>query len=204
MLTVESLLCTLSYIMPGECNMSQSVAISGGPRTLTSCLMEMTAVMGFDPIADKKADYIRPFQGSFFEYMPLNKRGADPVEALKDISLDGRSVKIFPRNVPPLVEAGILPTHVIYTARPIEEIVDSWNNRFHQPMLMTPEELQDRIVRGRGLWLDAGVQLLDVAMHDMIDDPTTWCNNINNFLGGDFDVEAMISVIDPSLCHFPK
>lgn len=178
-----------------------TVWVTSLPRSLSSATMRVLA-QGCDLTAFQDA-FPRenlPHGANphgFFESSALNRR---PVETLQGLDLDGHCLKVFARNVRPLLAAGIAPTHDILLRRPIADILASWD-RWFPKLYRSPTNLAANLEDAERALGEYDVSTLVIQTRDLIADPTEWCGRINEFLGDGFDVARMAALIDPSLYH---
>lgn len=177
--------------------------VSGLPRSGTSMMMAMLEAGGLPPLVD----HVRAADED-------NPKGYYEFERVKQIEHDqawlgqarGKAVKMVSallRHLPPRYTYKILFMH-----RTITEILAS-----QKRMLVRRGEPTDRVNDERmaklfhkhleqmETWLEAQphVDVLHVDYNQVIEDPRSHARQIDRFLGGGLDVEAMAGVVDPAL-----
>lgn len=175
--------------------------IVGVPRSGTSMVTKMLAVGGLVPIMDGFYGYAEFNPGGCFEHQGINM---EPVEHMTPHAhRTGVCVKVFPRNVTVLLDAGIRPAAALITERPHAEAAASWDRWF--PNADPPHGDRFRnLVLAREALTAAGIPAMAVPFHGAIDHPAMAAHRIADFLAGYavLDVEAMASVADPAMRHY--
>jgi len=198
----QSIVASTTEIVPIE---ESLIVVTGLPRSGTSMLMQMLAAGGMSVLSDglREADEDNP--RGYFEF-----------ERVKNLLQDskwlfearGKAIKI----VVPLL-AGLpqeLASRVILSERDLDEVLDSQERMLvhrNRPLATTPERrrmLKDEYTRTLGrvkamLSARPATQLLVVEHSDVIADPLSTAERINQFLGGGLDVAKMAAAIDPAL-----
>jgi hypothetical protein len=180
--------------------------VSGLPRSGTSLAMQMLRAGGLPLLCDdsRAADEHNP--GGYFEYAPV-------LRSARDVSwvagARGRAVKVVApllRHLPASQEY-----RVLLLRRDLREVIASQDRMLAQRG-PTPE---DDLTRERlaaifeaqlaevSAWIAAQRQMraLDVAHAALLADPAPVIAEIEAFLGGGLDCEAMRAVVDPSRHH---
>lgn len=172
------------------------------PRSGSSLTMRLLAAGGLRPFHDEPGSGLDPPPQAnphgFYE-----KAGSycHPVETIRGVDGAGRLLKVFAKNVPILLHAGIRPERAVVLRRPIGEITASWDTHF-PPLRRAPGEMIANLdAAGDALAAD-GVPTLTIGFHDLIDHPREVCKEIAGFLGRDMDIDAMAAVPDLALRHF--
>lgn len=180
------------------------IIVSGLPRSGTSMLMKMLEAGGIPPLTDniRTADTDNP-QG-YYEFERV--KALDKGDTAWLANTQGKAVKV----ISALLQ--YLPSdyqyRVIYIRRNMPEILAS-----QRKMLVRRGEDPDKVddaqmtalfnkhVAQVENWLAAqpNVAVLYVHYSDMLKDPQSEALRVNEFLGGDLDIEAMVSVVDPKL-----
>lgn len=177
-----------------------TVWVASLPRSYSSCTMRILEGAGFVPFQDAVQRALpsgaNPY--GFYESSALNH---DPVATLRGLDLSGRCLKVFAKNVRPLLVARILPTHVILLRRPIEDVHASWKFWFRR-LRMTPGEMVATLDVAEAALRECDIPILVVPVYELIDDATEWCGRISEFLGGGYDTAAMAALVDPALSRF--
>jgi hypothetical protein len=178
--------------------------VSGLPRSGTSMMMKMLDAGGLDLVIDgvRTADDDNP--EGYYEFERVKKLPKGDHGWLGDA--EGKGVKIISALLTHLP-----PTHqyrVIFMKRRLVEVLRSQQkmlaNRDEAADQISDEELQvlyDKHLRTTYSWLDEqpNVEVLYVDYNAMLRDPTTLVPELNRFLGGRLDEDAMLHVVDPDL-----
>jgi hypothetical protein len=187
-----------------ETNAHQFITIvSGLPRSGTSMMMQMLTAGGIPALADnvRRADEDNP-------------RGYYEFERVKQVEQDsswldeaeGKAVKMVYRllyDLPP-----DRAYRVIFMTRPFDEVIAS-----QEAMLERHGKVDDRVDEARladvyrrqlndvMAWLGAqsNFSVLSVDYHDALSDPEQIIQQLNRFLDGRLDTDAMIQIPDWSL-----
>jgi hypothetical protein len=178
--------------------------VSGLPRSGTSMLMKMLEAGGIPPLTDheRQADEDNP--KGYYEFERVKKLDKGDTAWLADA--EGKAVKV----ISALLEH--LPSdydyRVIFIHRKMEEILASQKkmlerrgeptDRVSDEELLTLFEKHKRLVRR---WLDAqpNIAVLDVNYNQLLAEPRSQAEEINRFLDGTLNVDAMVEVVEPSL-----
>ena len=180
------------------------IVVSGLPRSGTSMLMKMLEAGGIAPLIDnvRTADTDNP--KGYYEFERV--KALDKGDTAWVAEAQGKVVKVISallKHLPP--EYGY---RVVYIRRNMPEILAS-----QRKMLVRRGEDPDKVddaqmtalfekhVAQVESWLAAqpNIHVLYVHYSDMLRDPQSEAERINTFLGGDLDIEAMVSVVDPAL-----
>lgn len=180
------------------------VVVSGLPRSGTSMMMQMLAVGGVPVLVDEKRPADSDNPRGYFEYEP--SKVASGAKSWLD-EARGKAVKLVAQLVPGLPPG---PDYrVIFMERSLADVVASQramlqrldregarisDSRLAQTYLQQIANI-DRHIQQRG----DQFSVLGISYQSTMDDPRSIANTINEFLGGDLDLEAMIAAVDPSL-----
>ncbi|MGO9109040.1 MAG: sulfotransferase domain-containing protein [Thermoguttaceae bacterium] len=177
------------------------VIVSGLPRSGTSLLMQMLAAGGLPLLTDgvRKAD-------------EDNRRGFYELEAVKKTKSDaswlagamGKVVKVVYRllyELPPDYQY-----RVVFLQRRMEEVLASQKVMLqrHGKETDADDEAMMRIFRKELAkvqeWLRAqpNFRVLNVDYNQLVVDPRVDAEEINEFLGGGLNLEAMAAAVDPT------
>ena len=190
------------------------VIVSGLPRSGTSMLMRMLEAGGVPPFTDvvRKADSDNP--RGYYEY--------DPVKRLdKDASWMGATIGHTLKVISSLLK--YLPAeysyNIIFINRSLEEVLASQQamlrRRVEQgevaPETIAPERLKQEHdlllqsyahhLRQIQQWLQeqSNIKTLFIEHRETLDNPQQIAQAINQFLGGDLNVQAMTSTVEQQL-----
>ncbi len=180
------------------------VVVSGLPRSGTSMLMSMLDAGGIPPITDniRTADEDNP--KGYYEYERV--KALDKGDTAWVANAQGKSVKVISallKHLPPEYQYKI-----IYVRRNMSEILASQHK-----MLVRRSEDPDKVddaqmaalfekhVSQVESWLreQPNMQVLYVHYSDILADPEKEAQRMNDFLGGEMQVERMAEAVDPEL-----
>jgi hypothetical protein len=178
--------------------------VSGLPRSGTSMMMKMLEAGGLPPLTDKirNADSDNPKGYYEFERVKQLDKGDDAWLA----QARGKAVKVISallKHLPPEYEY-----RVIFMRRSTDEILAS-----QKKMLLRRGERVDRVadeelavLYGKHLeqvyaWLEsqANVSVLDVDYNRLVSGADEELTAVNQFLGGNLDLDKMSRVVDARL-----
>jgi hypothetical protein len=177
--------------------------VSGLPRTGTSMMMSMIDAGGVPALIDniRQADEDNP--KGYYEYEPVKKTKTDPSW------LDNAPGKVVKMVHLLLLD---LPTdreyRIIMMQRNLDEVVASQNVMLQRNKKSNDDISEDKIkeifevqLRKVNLHLKqhSCFKVLEINYNDILKDPRPAVENINHFLGGDLDTDAMNAIVDPSL-----
>jgi len=183
---------------------SMITVVSGLPRSGTSMMMKMLDAGGVPPLSDgvREADDDNP--KGYYEFERVKKL-PDDTAWLPDA--EGKAVKIITQLLLKLPE-----THsyrILFMRRKIDEILASQKKMLIRrgtykedgPSADRMRDIMLKHVDQVFAWMkkQENVDFLPVNYNEMLADPTPLVPQINEFLGGDLDTDAMLSVVDPSL-----
>lgn len=177
--------------------------VSGLPRSGTSMMMQMLAVGGMPALVDnvRQADEDNP-QG-YYEFEQVKQLDSDSTW-LADA--EGRAVKMVYRllyDLPPNFFY-----RVIFMTRPLDEVIASQEVMLERHGKASDEldtarltEIYRRQLQEVATWLDKqpNISVLSVAYHDALNAPAQVVQQLDRFLDGRLDTEAMLRVPDRSL-----
>lgn len=177
--------------------------VSGLPRSGTSMMMKMLDAGGIPPVQDgiRTADSDNP--KGYYEFERVKKLDKGDHTWLPDAK--GKAVKVISAL---LVH---LPTNytykVLFMRRNINEVLASQAKMLkHRGENQSVEDEKMKALYAKHLakvenWMrqQPTVHVMDVDYGQLVRDPLAQLPAINDFLGGNLDVPAMASVVDPSL-----
>lgn len=185
-------------------NKQPIIIVSGLPRSGTSMMMKMLSAGGVEILTDKirAADENNP--EGYYEF--------ELVKKLKDGEFDwideavGKAVKVIAALVAHL--PGEYEYKVIFMRRNMREILASQKKMLGR-LGKSDDDVSDGTMakifenhlRSIESWLSkqANIQTLYVNYNRMIEDPDEPVQQVNRFLGGYLDVDAMMGVINKDL-----
>lgn len=180
------------------------VVVSGLPRSGTSMLMSMLDAGGIPPITDniRTADEDNP--KGYYEFERV--KALDKGDTAWVADAQGKTVKVISALLK------YLPVdyeyRVIYIRRNMSEILASQRKmlvrRGEDPDKVDDEQMTalfEKHVSQVEDWLreQPNMQVLFVHYSDILADPENEARRINDFLGGDLQVERMAEAVDPDL-----
>lgn len=178
--------------------------VSGLPRSGTSMMMKMLEAGGILPVQDgiRVADTDNP--KGYYEFERVKQMDKGDTAWMADAQ--GKSVKIISALLKYMPDA--YTYRIIFVRRHMPEILAS-----QRKMLVHRGEDADKTDDAKMAalfekhlaevenWLRAqpNISVLYVHYSDVLADPVLYAQKINDFCGGDLNVEAMIGVVDPEL-----
>lgn len=180
------------------------VVVSGLPRSGTSMMMKMLEVGGIAPLTDniRTANDDNP-QG-YYEFERVKKLKEGDEDWLD--KAQGKSVKVISALLPHLPSS--YQYDVIFMERALPEVLASQRemlvNRGEDPDKVSDEELT-RLYRKHldqvMTWIERqpNVHFIGISYNLLLEDPRSYIDQINHFLGNSLDIEDMAGVIDPNL-----
>lgn len=179
------------------------VIVSGLPRSGTSMMMKMLAAGGLPVLSDgqRTADSDNP--EGYYEFERVKQLDKGDKAWLREA--EGKVVKVISallEHLPPGYEY-----RLIFMNRRMQEVLASQRKMLAhrgEASDISDEklaELLDRHVRKVKGWLatQPHFQLLEIDYNRMLADPRPFSAQINRFLAGSLDEEAMAAVVKPSL-----
>lgn len=186
-------------------NQETIVIVSGLPRSGTSMMMKMLEAGGLESLVDgiRKADADNP--KGYFELEKVKALDkSDDKGWLADAR--GKVVKIISQLLRDLPDNHVYK--VVFMRRKMEEILASQKQmlvRRGEPTdRISDEELSGLFEKHLGqteLWLrnQQNFEVLYVPYNDALTNPADWSEQLNSFLGGGLNTDAMSAVVDKSL-----
>ncbi len=179
------------------------VVVSGLPRSGTSMMMQMLEAGGIAPFADfeRQADDDNP--KGYYELEAIKKLKTQP-EVLKDAP--GKVVKVIHMLLADLPDE--YQYKVLFMRRALDEVVASQRKmleRSGKKGAALSADALSKVFQGQLTKVDAwlrsrpNIDVMDIQHRSLIQGPATIAQEVNTFLGGGLDAEAMAAVIDPSL-----
>ena len=177
--------------------------VTGLPRSGTSLMMQMLSAGGIRPLTDQVRAPDESNPRGYFEFEPVKRLPADPCWLAQ---ARGHAVKIIHVLVPHLPVDGTLRYRVILMRRDMQEILASQRAMLERQGKKSEDEtLLVRAYRAQlsslEEWLRTREQFstLSIDHRDLIENPRAAAIEIDNFLDGGLDIEAMVHVVDPAL-----
>ncbi len=180
------------------------IIVSGLPRSGTSMMMKMLEAGGIPPLTDqiRTADDDNP--KGYYEFERVKQ--LDKGDTAWVAEAHGKVVKVISqllRHLPADHEY-----RVIFMRRHMDEILASQKkmlvNRGEDPNRVSDEELTrlfEKHLNQVMQWLDQQPNIKTLYLHysDVLADPHPTADQINSFLNGRLDTEAMVASVDPTL-----
>lgn len=180
------------------------VVVSGLPRSGTSMLMKMLDAGGIPPLTDHEREADEDNPKGYFEF--------ERVKGLKEgdtgwlSEADGKTVKVIAAlltKLPPDYNYSVL-----FMRRAMPEILASQRKmlvrRGEDPNKVNDEEMTKLFESHLAMVLDwankqKNIRLIEVDYNQMLKEPEPLVEKVNQFLGGELDIEKMAIVVDPDL-----
>jgi len=178
--------------------------ISGLPRSGTSMMMKMLEAGGIPPLTDKfrTADDDNP--KGYYEFERVKQMDKGDTTWMADA--EGKTVKVISQLLKHMPDGHAYK--VIFMRRNMSEILASQKkmlvNRGEDPDQAPDEEISalfEGHLNSVMDWMAArpNVSVIYIHYSDMLANPVPQVAQINEFLGGTMDTQAMASVVDPNL-----
>ncbi|MHC5111109.1 MAG: sulfotransferase domain-containing protein [Planctomycetota bacterium] len=178
--------------------------VSGIPRAGTAMMMHMIDAGGIPALTDSVRAANEDNPHGYFEYEPV-KRTSEDAGWLEDAV--GKVVKLVHLL---LMDLPLDRQYdVVFIRRSLEEVVRSQNAMLARAGKKREDDLSDErvqeIFRAQlhevEQFLDShpNFNVLFVNHNEIIKDPRSAAESVNQFLGGRLDVEKMAAIVDPSL-----
>ncbi len=178
--------------------------VSGLPRSGTSMMVKMLAAGGIEPLTDglREADDDNP--NGYFELERVKKLREGDTAWLK--AAPGKSIKVISALLEYLPQG--YQYRVLFMQRNLGEVLASQRqmllNRGEASDPASDEQMARRYLSHLeevDAWLKTrrDIDALYVPYNRMVQDPLPYIQQVNAFLGGKLDVEAMARVVDPKL-----
>ncbi|MGI8437570.1 MAG: sulfotransferase family protein [Chthoniobacterales bacterium] len=177
--------------------------VSGLPRAGTSLMMQMLSAGGIPPLTDHQrvADESNP--RGYFEFDAVKRLRSDQswLEHAR-----GHAVKIIHLLLRELPTDRGFKYRVLFLRRPLAEVLASQRAMLErQGKAAADDSVLAKVFQSQlnqaEQWLSSaqGFSYLDVDHGALFHDADPQLQSINEFLGGDLNVDAMGAVIDPAL-----
>jgi hypothetical protein len=178
--------------------------ISGLPRSGTSMVMKMLEAGGIPPLTDEIRTADRDNPKGYYEFERVKKLDEGDTAWLEDAQ--EKAVKVISALLKHLPDD--YTYKVVFMCREMEEILASQRQmliRRGEPTDSVSDEQMTQLF-GKHLeqiqaWIDENpnVEVIYVSYNEVLEDPVTQAERINQFLGNKLDVEQMARVVDPKL-----
>ncbi len=178
--------------------------VSGLPRSGTSMMMKMIEAGGIPPLTDniRSADNDNP--KGYYEFERVKKLDKGDIDWVSDAV--GKSIKVISallKYLPPNYEY-----RIVFIRRNMPEILASQRkmliHRGEDPTAMDDAQMSalfEKHLQQVETWLAAQPNMAVLYCHysDVLAAPEAEAQKINQFLGGQLDVRAMATAVDPNL-----
>lgn len=180
------------------------LVVSGLPRSGTSMMMKMLEAAGIPVVTDKLRVPDQNNPNGYYELERVKQLKDGDVGWLKEAK--GGVVKIISALITHL--PADYSYKVIFMQRDLLEVLASQRKmlgRLGKPEDKVGDEQMAKIYQGHlrsvETWLkrQPNVELLYINYNQMINDPLEPANQVNEFLGGHLDIQAMLAVINKDL-----
>lgn len=180
------------------------VIVSGLPRSGTSMMMKMLEAGGLPLLTDHQRTPDEDNPKGYYEFERVKQLPKGDTAWLPDA--EGKAVKVISallEHLPPTFHYKI-----IFMNRRMEEVLASQRKmlirRGEDPDKISEEELArlfTKHLRKVKDWVRAqpNMEMIEVEYNRMVTNPLPYVRQINAFLGGWLDEEAMAQVVDPTL-----
>jgi hypothetical protein len=180
------------------------IVVSGLPRSGTSMMMKMLEAAGLPIMTDHERTADEDNPKGYFEYERVKDLAEEEDKSwVRDAR--GKVVKVISHLLEYLPDDNFY--RVILMRRDVSEVLASQNKMLVRRGEENPVE--DEKAKEQYLRHLVDVQylarkrpnfeMIEVNYREALDDPLPFVTSVNEFLGGQFDVEAMASVVDPEL-----
>jgi hypothetical protein len=177
--------------------------VSGLPRSGTSMMMQMLAAGGMSALTDDIRQPDKDNPRGYYEFEPVKQVARDP--SWLD-GAQGKAVKMVYRLLYDL--PGNHTYRVIFLRRNLDEVIASQEEMLQrlgkQSDAVDPVQLKEiyrRQLQEVDTWLheQPNFSVLYVDYQNVVSDPEQVVHEVNRFLGGRLDVDAMLQIPDRSL-----
>jgi hypothetical protein len=180
------------------------VVVSGLPRSGTSMMMKMLEAGGMEVVQDHIREPNVDNPKGYYEFERVKKLPEGDTAWLHDAA--GKVIKIISQLILHLPEAHTYK--VLFVQRKMHEILASQarmlQHRGEAAGSVSDEQMAqffEKHLHKIFSWMDERpyVSYLDVDYNQMLADPRPTLEQVNDFLGGMLDIDAMTAVVDPTL-----
>jgi LPS sulfotransferase NodH len=177
--------------------------VSGLPRSGTSLMMQMLSAGGLPALTDqlRAADEDNP--RGYLEFERVKRTRQDPTWLDEAHGKVVKMVHLLLFDLPP-----DRPYRIVFMRRNLEEVLASQRKmleRQGKKGAQIPDEqlrkvFQDQVNKVIS-WIAtrSNMKAMEVVYHELVADPRSHAARLNEFLGGELNVDAMVNAVDPSL-----
>jgi len=180
------------------------IIVSGLPRSGTSMMMKILEAGGISPLTDhlRLPDEDNP--KGYYEFEQVKKLSQGDISWLTEAQ--GKAVKVIAALLIHLPET--YNYRIIFMHRALYEVLASQRKmlirRGEDPDKISDDQLIrlfEKHLRQVDSWIlrQANIERIDINYNQILENPTSQINQINQFLGSILNVEKMIQMIDPNL-----
>lgn len=183
-------------------NKEQIVVVSGLPRSGTSMMMKMLEAGGIPALIDhvREADEDNP--KGYYEFERVKKLPEDTAWIPDAKGKAVKMVSMLLRDLPTTYTY-----KVVFMRRRMSEILASQKKmllRNNKNMVVDDAEMKElfeMLLDQQLKWNDAQphIEVAYAWYHDILEQPKSVAAQVNTFLGGELNEEAMVAVVDESL-----
>ena len=177
--------------------------VSGLPRSGTSMMMKMIEAGGMAALVDniRRADEDNP--KGYFEFEPVKKTKQDPSWLRQASGKVVKMVHLLLLDLPPDYQY-----RVVFMRRNLDEVIVSQNKMLERQGKSLGKLGEDRLKQlftaqinkvDEFLREHDSFRVLHVSYNEALQDAGPVVQQVNDFLGGHLDTEAMQQIADPSL-----
>lgn len=180
------------------------VVVSGLPRSGTSMLMKMLDAGGIPPLTDQEREADEDNPKGYYEFERVKQLKEGDTDWLPQAK--GKTVKVIAAlltKLPPNFRYSVL-----FMRRAMPEILASQQKmlvrRGEDPTKVNDDEMTKLFEAHLVMVLDwaskqKNIRLMEVDYNQMLQEPEPLVKEVNQFLGGEMDIEKMATVVDPNL-----
>ena len=177
--------------------------VSGLPRSGTSMMMKMIEAGGMPALVDniRRADEDNP--KGYFEFEPVKKTKQDPSWLRQASGKVVKMVHLLLLDLPPDYQY-----RVVFMRRNLDEVIVSQNKMLERQGKSLGKLGEDRLKQlftaqinkvDEFLREHDSFRVIHVSYNEALQDAGPVVQQVNDFLGGHLDTEAMQQIADPSL-----
>ena len=180
------------------------IIVSGLPRSGTSMMMQMLEAGGITPLTDEVRGADEDNTKGYYEYEPAKARN-DSEAWLPDA--EGKAVKLVAQLLTELTASHHY--RIIFMERPLAEVINSQTKMLERLGKQGGQLSKERLANAYISQIEKvkkilarypeQVSILSVNYHDALEKREETTAQINRFLGGQLNEQAMREAIDPSM-----
>ena len=177
--------------------------VSGLPRSGTSLMMQMLHAGGLPVLTDGLRAADQNNLRGYFEFEPVKRLRSDRSWLPQ---ARGQAVKIIHLLLRDLLLDGSLQYRIVFMQRPLSEVLASQRAMLEREGKSAADAaVLTKAFEGQLAQLDGwfatqpSLAVLRVPYHQVVQQPRSVAEALNDFLGGDLDTTAMARAVDPAL-----